>query len=178
VAIRQSGMRMNLWLLSLLAAAFSLLAGAGATSWWEDHPDSRRRSRQTTADAPKPRDPDAIILTPTDLLKAYGANEVAADIAYKDLELQVTGRVASVRRDASGSIVVQLNPLEQSSGVDGVRSMLWRTDEFVRVVALLEAGQESDAAALKQDSYVVLSCIGDGAKNSAPTLRDCIVKHR
>jgi penicillin-insensitive murein endopeptidase len=29
---------MNLWLMGLLAAAFSALAGAGATSWWESQP--------------------------------------------------------------------------------------------------------------------------------------------
>ena len=31
---------MNLWLMGLLAAAFSALAGAGATSWWESQPAS------------------------------------------------------------------------------------------------------------------------------------------
>jgi murein endopeptidase len=33
---------MNLWLMGLLAAAFSALAGAGATSWWESQPDVDR----------------------------------------------------------------------------------------------------------------------------------------
>jgi penicillin-insensitive murein endopeptidase len=43
---------MNLWLMGLLAAAFSAIAGAGATSWWESQPATEQSEIESVAELP------------------------------------------------------------------------------------------------------------------------------
>lgn len=47
---------MNLWLMGLLAAAFSALAGAGATSWWDSEPADESSDIEMSRDAELPDD--------------------------------------------------------------------------------------------------------------------------
>jgi penicillin-insensitive murein endopeptidase len=43
---------MNLWLMGLLAAAFSAIAGAGATSWWDSQPATEQSEIESVAELP------------------------------------------------------------------------------------------------------------------------------
>lgn len=47
---------MNLWLMGLLAAAFSALAGAGATTWWESEPAAEQPELALSREAELPDD--------------------------------------------------------------------------------------------------------------------------
>ena len=87
----------------------------------------------------------------------YHANEVAADNRFKDQNLTVTGTVGSVRKDAFGSMYVELRT----------------SNEFSPVRATLRDSEARRAASLTIGAEVVLSCIGAGVLLDSPLVEEC-----
>jgi murein endopeptidase len=78
---------MNLWLMGLLAAAFSAIAGAGATSWWESQPATEQSEIEGIAELPDDAEEagDRSWLTPPTLPEVNVVHPLAA---LDDLELE------------------------------------------------------------------------------------------
>jgi murein endopeptidase len=71
---------MNLWLMGLLAAAFSAIAGAGATSWWDSQPAAETLDSQSAEELPDDAEEagDRSWLTPPALPEANVVHPLAA----------------------------------------------------------------------------------------------------
>ncbi len=91
------------------------------------------------------------------LWRAYQANEVAADNRYKGRTLVVTGRVASVDKDFTDSIVLRLQSPNQ----------------FMTTMTDVDKEQAHVAAALRKGTPIELRCKGAGMIIGSPNLRDC-----
>ena len=96
----------------------------------------------------------------TDIWTAYSRDAGAADRAYRDRSLVVTGVVRSVDRDYEGAMVVRLGT----------------EDAFDTVNATLAARNDPSVAALVKGRAVSLICVGRGSLMGAPLLGGCFVK--
>lgn len=96
----------------------------------------------------------------TDIWTAYSKDPLAADHAYRDRSLVVTGVVRSVDRDYEGAMVVRLGT----------------EDAFDTVNATLAARNDPSVAALVKGRSVSLICVGRGSLMGAPLLGGCFVK--
>lgn len=92
------------------------------------------------------------------LWRDYEANEVAADNAYKGRALAVTGVVASIDKNAFGSIIVRLAT----------------SNQFESVMATMEQSEANAAATLSKGVRVTVLCKGGTRIISSPSLDDCV----
>lgn len=123
-------------------------------------------AKSTAAEKPK----EYINITAKDLGNAYVENEVAADKAYKDTYLAVTGTISNIGLDVLGKPYVIL----KANGSDW--SFIWDDNALERPdLQCSFPKSESDAVALlKKDSVVTLKgkCVG---KLIYIQLNDCTV---
>jgi hypothetical protein len=94
------------------------------------------------------------------LWRAYDSNEVAADNAYKDRDLLVTGTLSSIDKDFLDNVILDLKS----------------PNEFMNVKAKLEDSEKSKAAGLSKGAKVVVLCTGAGRMVGSPYLKDCTIK--
>jgi penicillin-insensitive murein endopeptidase len=93
---------MNLWLMGLLAAAFSAIAGAGATSWWESEPAIEQDDIELSRGAELPDDAedagDRSWLTPPVLPEVNVVHPLAAldDQELEQMVLHDPGALGSM----------------------------------------------------------------------------------
>lgn len=139
-------------------AAFSLIAllyvigrsGEGSTS---------SASSSSSSESSAPAAPVAIEIAAPALFRAYEANEVSADDAYKGKHLAVAGRVASIDVDFLGHVIVRL-----SSG-----------NTFQTVDATMQPSQKPATAGLHKGAPITVLCVGNG-KVISPQLEDCVIQ--
>jgi hypothetical protein len=91
------------------------------------------------------------------LWKAYDANEVSADDAYKGKSLLVTGKVSSITKDMFDNIVVGLASPNQ----------------FMDTHATMKDGEKSNAGRLSKGVTVKLICKCTGSVMGSPMLNEC-----
>lgn len=89
-----------------------------------------------------------------ELFNAYEANEIAADQAYKDQRLEVSGVIEGIDSDLSDEPVVKL-----SAG----------TFQSVHVQDLTQ----TVAASLSKGQQITVTCIGGGEVVGSPILKNC-----
>lgn len=117
---------------------------------------SDRESAVATGPA---EEPVAVEIAAPALFRAYDANEVSADDAYKGKHLAVAGRVASIDKDLFDHIIVRL-----AGG-----------NMFQTVDATMQPNQKSQAAGLRKGTSVTVLCVGNG-KIMGPQLEDCVLQ--
>lgn len=98
-----------------------------------------------------------IEITARELERAYDANEVAADNAYKGRVLAVSGNVSSIDKGIFDEVIVRLATPNQ----------------FNNVHASMNKTQAGAAARLSKGVRVVVLCQGSGMIIGSPTLKDC-----
>lgn len=94
------------------------------------------------------------------LWKAYDANEVAADNAYKGKKLKVTGKVQSIDKDFMGTVVLRLQS----------------PNEFMATAASIEEEDAGKAATLRKGQQVAVICEGAGLLVGSPQLNECRIQ--
>jgi hypothetical protein len=100
--------------------------------------------------------PSAESITATELFGLYNVDPAKADARFKNRPVAISGRVAEVRRDYRGDLVVRL---ATGQPFDAVRA------------TALRKYFETSIPAVGQN--VALSCTGRGALIGAPILDDC-----
>ncbi|RKH05065.1 OB-fold protein [Corallococcus carmarthensis] len=85
---------------------------------------------------PAPAAPGLILVGPRQLWEAYAENEVAADMKYRSKQVEVTGLIQDIAKDATDNIVISLDVGEMMSSV-----MCLVPDEQMQAVAELAKGQ-------------------------------------
>ncbi|OHX15346.1 hypothetical protein BI343_03100 [Chromobacterium amazonense] len=101
----------------------------------------------------------AVKVTALKLYQDYDDNEAAADDIYKGKLLEVSGRVASIDKDAFDNTVVWLRG----------------KDEFNRVMAKMGKENAAQAKTLKKGQSVTVSCKGSTRIIGSPTMDECAV---
>ncbi|GDX52352.1 hypothetical protein LBMAG27_13990 [Bacteroidota bacterium] len=71
-----------------------------------------------------------VSISAVDLYNAYSDNEMHSDSLYRMQVIQVTGKVAEIKKDTSGIIIL----LDGGNGMFGVSCSLQKTDETVQKV--------------------------------------------
>jgi murein endopeptidase len=114
---------MNLWLMGLLAAAFSAIAGAGATSWWESQPAAEGRDAESIVELPDDAEDagDRSWLAPPALPEVDVVHPLAAldDQELEELALHDPGALGSMSIGAPNAGAL-------FNGVQMSESPLWR----------------------------------------------------
>lgn len=98
-----------------------------------------------------------LAVTSVALAKAYEENEAAADNAYKDKLLAVSGKLDSITKDLTDDTVL----------------VLQGQNAFQSVHAELECDAASAALSMRKGQKVTLHCVGAGEVASLPMLKDC-----
>jgi ribosomal protein L40E len=99
-------------------------------------------------------------ITAADLWAAYSHDAPAADRAYREHSLTVTGMVRSIDRNYEGGIVIRL-----STG-----------DPFETVNATLASRNDPALAGVAKGRTASLLCVGRGALMGAPLLGGCFLR--
>lgn len=114
----------------------------------------------TNAPATPPSAPEAeavIRVSAVQLFKAYHANEVSADVKYRDKALVVSGSVMDITKDIFDNVSVSLRT----------------PNEFMPARAQVEESEHQKAGALSRGQQVTLACSGGGMLVGSPVLDDC-----
>lgn len=143
----------------VLSSLVSLMLVACGDTSSSQPPTPASSQSEASAEASQPAT-EFIKITSAALGKAYEENEAAADDQYKDKNLELSGTIQSIQKDAFDNTVVSLN------GVN----------EFSNVMATLSDVASKDALKLKKKQKVTLVCIGNGEVMGSPMLKDCSVK--
>jgi hypothetical protein len=98
-----------------------------------------------------------IEITARELERAYDANEVAADNAYKGRVLAVSGNVSSIDKGIFDEVIVRL-----AAG-----------SPYDSVLATMNASEAGTAAALRKGAHVTVRCVGKGMTIGSPVLGGC-----
>lgn len=98
-----------------------------------------------------------ITVSASQLFKAYEANEVSADNAYKGRTLVVTGKVGGIKKDFTDTVYVTLE-------VDIFKS--------VHVLGI----PETIATGLSKGQPITVQCEGNGMIMLSPLLKDCAIQ--
>lgn len=111
--------------------------------------------------APPPPQPEVVFtaVSSMTLFKDYTANEVAADQKYKGQKLLVSGKVVRVRKDAFGTMVVELGT----------------SNEFMSTHAMMKDADASSVATLVVGQATHVACDGSGFVLGSPILDNCSV---
>ena len=96
-------------------------------------------------------------ITAWDLFEHYSANEVKTDQELHGKRLVVTGRIVSIDKDFTGSVIVQFATISQ----------------FKNVTVHLHSGQENQAAVLVKGSEIVVKCDSSVLVLESPQLHNC-----
>lgn len=119
-------------------------------------------SSPTVAASENPAMPEpSMSVSAVKLWSDYQANEVAADNAYKNRRLAVSGQISGIKKDF----------------MDKTYLLLASPNEFMDVHADLKGEYVSEAAGLRVGQMVVLDCDGGGMIVGSPVLRDCSIQH-
>ena len=144
-------------LLSLIAspavyfAGVVIFAGAvGAVSQPSSKGDAEQRHAEDTAIARVA----PVEVAARQLYLDYQANEVAADVLYKDKPLLIAGEVAAIQTDLLDKPQVDL-----------------KAGSFEQV--MMSGLSKDEAAALRKGDAVVAACTGNGMILDSPVTRDC-----
>ena len=145
----------------LLGVAAVLVAGVGfaavpteaeAAALNAKYVEEWKRAQAVKADAA-----NALKVENWKLWDDYDANEVAADEKYKGKRLEVTGIVARVEKDFTGSVIIQLVARNQ----------------FMATRAGMVATPDDRIAKLKKGDKVIALCTGAGRIMGIPMLTNC-----
>jgi hypothetical protein len=144
-------------LLSLIASpavyfvGVMIFAGAvGAVSQPSSKGDAEQRHAEDTAIARVA----PVEVAARQLYLDYQANEVAADVLYKDKRLLIAGEVATIQTDLLDKPQVHL-----------------KAGSFEQV--MMSGLSKDEAAALRKGDAVVAACTGNGMILGSPVTRDC-----
>ncbi len=99
-------------------------------------------------------------VTAEDLWSAYSRDRVAAERAYRDRSVVVTGTIRAVDRNFEGDMVVRLST----------------PDPLETVNAKLATRTDPALTGLTKGRSVSLLCVGHGALMGAPVLASCFVR--
>jgi hypothetical protein len=101
-------------------------------------------------------------VTADELLAEYQKNEVAADQKYKDKLVQVTGKVAAVKKDLFGRYFVGLGTAHEN--------------EMFDVTCYLDSSATDDAAKLQQgENATLMGYCGGRAAGLILQFKSCVV---
>ncbi|CUA82066.1 tRNA_anti-like [Gulbenkiania indica] len=118
-------------------------------------------TQQAAQEAPEaaPAQEQAIKVSAKKLHQDYEDNEAAADDVYKGKQLEVSGKIASIDKDAFDNTIVWLKA----------------KDEFNRVMAKMSEAEAPKAKTLKKGQEVTVSCKGSTRIIGSPTLDECAI---
>ncbi|ORF02335.1 hypothetical protein BGI15_00390 [Snodgrassella alvi] len=106
---------------------------------------------------------EAIIkVTPDELMKAYKANEVAANKKYKDKKLSINGKIESIEAGLGDEPYLTLKAGGEF--------------ELAMPQAHLANSESDKAAELKKGQQIHLICIGNSEVAGVPMLDDCVIQ--
>jgi hypothetical protein len=138
----------------------AMFGAAGASALMpQSHPAETQLppARPFASPVPGARTPE---VSASEMWTAYAHDPTAADRAYRDRSLMVTGTVRSIDRDYEGGMVVRLGT----------------EDAFDTVNATLAARNDPAVATLVKGRAVSLICVGRGALMGAPLLGSCFLR--
>ena len=92
-----------------------------------------------------------------ELFDEYHANEVAADLKYKDRDVLIVGTVQSIDKDVLNNVVVRLST----------------RNRFQPVSVTLKHRHQKAAAAFKKGDILTFDCKGDGMIVGSPSMKEC-----
>lgn len=118
---------------------------------------SANNTSSDEADAPAPPAATVLQVTSIELAQAYNANEVAAQKAYGDKTLDVTGVVTGITLDFASDPVVQM------AGVNA----------FLPVQASFDKSYGDKLSQVSKGQQVTVRCTSITEVISAPMLSDC-----
>jgi hypothetical protein len=107
---------------------------------------------------PVSRDPSIPSLSAADLWTAYNADVTKADVHFLHKTIDITGRVADVRRDFRGEVLLRLTTGE---ALETVRAALINHDDSGRSIP-------------SRGQTVALRCRGAGMLIGSPVLEACV----
>jgi hypothetical protein len=126
--------------------------------------DDAKNTAPTTTGEVKPTDakPAATEVTATDLVKAYKANEIAANEKFKGKELLVSGTIESIDAGMSDKPTIVLKT-GMDYGMNNPRADLADSDM-------------KKAATLKKGQAIKMLCVGNSEMAGTPMLDDCVIQ--
>lgn len=149
---------------STLGLLFSLvviglaLPNPGATEGQNLAATTGATAQATPQSAPRAQEAEAVIrVSAVQLFKAYHANEVSADVKYRDKALVVSGSVMDITKDIFDNVSVSLRT----------------PNEFMPARAQVDESEHEKAGALRRGQQVTLACSGGGMLVGSPVLDDC-----
>jgi ribosomal protein L40E len=143
----------------LMVAMFGV-AGAGALMPQAHPPETSLSGAERLASAAPATSARMPEVSASEMGTAYRLDATAADRAYRERSLVVTGTVRSVDRDYQGDMVVRLGT----------------EDAFDTVNATLAARNDPAVASLVKGRAVSLICVGRGSLMGAPLLGSCFLR--
>jgi tRNA_anti-like len=119
---------------------------------------NKPRSSSPPAEPPKP----VATLTSDELIAEYQKNEVGADQKYKDKLIEVTGKVAEVKKDLFGRYFVGLGTAHEG--------------EMFDVMCYLDPSAEADAGKLQKGETTTIKGLCQGrAGGIVLNLKVCVI---
>lgn len=125
----------------------------------QDEAGGAQQTAQQQAPEAAPAPAAALKVSAKKLHQDYEDNEAAADDVYKGKQLEVSGKIASIDKDAFDNTIVWLKG----------------KDEFNRVMAKMSEAEAPKAKALKKGQSVTVSCQGSTRIIGSPTLDSCAI---
>lgn len=142
-------------------ALLCLLIAVGAIPACSDGPANGAAPASAAATAAQaneePKAEPIIQATPSELVKAYEENTVAADELYKGKQIKVTGKVADISTDMLD------NPYITMQG----------GNQFMPPQFSFDKEHKADLAKLKKGKSITVICTGGGDIAKTPMLKDC-----
>lgn len=109
--------------------------------------------------SPPVQDAPTFITTANELAAEYSKNTVSADNKFKDRRFRISGVVADINTDFTGSAVIVF----YNSGSD-----------FERPQATISSDEKQQASQLVKNERISLVCTGAGDVVKIPMLKDCV----
>ncbi|WP_291779172.1 hypothetical protein [Luteibacter sp.] len=141
-------------------SAATVIVAFGFLAWFiygKATEDQRANQQPVAAEAP--RSAPTIESTPDQLQSAYDTNEVAADNIFKGHALRIVGRVASIDKDFTDSVVIRFVTTSQLLGVS----------------ASLEDSEKNAAAKLRKGMKVSVDCQNIMRVVGSPAASKCVI---
>nr|WP_223646585.1 OB-fold putative lipoprotein [Corallococcus sp. EGB] len=147
------------WLVAVLAVGGCKKEAGTAPGQTAAPGDAPGPTAKAPAPPPPPAAPALIHVGPRQLWDAYADNEVAADMKYRGKQVEVTGLIQDIAKDATDNILVSLDVGERMSAV----------------MCLVPDGQMQAVAELSKGQLVAFHGTVRGLFLKRPIIKDCRV---
>lgn len=114
------------------------------------------------------------IFTPKKIFIDYSANEVKADLQYRDKLFVIKGKISKISKDFTDGVYLEFN--NPSNQFEGVNANLYQTQICGSISKAKVCDVTALTANLKKNDIVLLDCYGSGMTMGRPMLKDCLVR--